>query len=787
MGISKKTLIIVSIIFSIILIALFFYLRFSVLENYLKIEEEATVDKVMQVKKILNKNLDQVKRISSSFSLSRQTYDYINDRNDSFIETDLTDKLLAELGIDIFILADGNNDLKYAMFFDRAAMKKTPAPAHVTDIFSDEKFLKTADNFLIERSGIMMIDSTAYFIVIKPVKPADSSDNKSAGTIIIGQMLSGEVISAISSEIKNEVSITDINNPEVKNSNDSIISNLSAGADYDISYISSKEIEGHTFLKDLNGKPVLLLSVKSPRTVYAEGRNNIYTLFFVIFFVGIISSLTIFFVIEKIVLSRIVSLSKKTEEIGKTKDLSKNVSFSGRDEVAKLAVSINKMLRDLKINELDILKSEKRFKDLVELLPEIVIETDCKMNISFANQSFFKALGYDKVDLDLGLSLKDILVQADFKKVKDSLGTLSQAGKTYSAEYTLLKKSGNTMTVLLSSVAIFTDNSDPAGFRSLIVDITDKKKEEEKLRELEERWQFALEGSGDGVWDWNFQTNAVFYSKKLKEILGYGEEEFRNNLSEVMDRIHKSDYPQVIENINRHLRDETPFYTAEYRIRKKDGTYMWALDRGKIVRRDEEGKPVRMIGTLTDMTVRKKLEEEIKRLAYSDPLTNLPNRLVFNDRIELIMASSKRYNRKFAVMIVDIDKFKKINDTLGHSAGDELIYYVGKTIQKQLRKSDTIARFGGDEFLLLLPDIKNRDDAKIIVSKIMKTFKEKIDIDGKKLAVTLSIGISVFPEDGQDVSTLLKNADLALYDVKAGGRNNYKFYSGRHSEEKFLK
>jgi len=354
MGISKKTLIIVSIIFSIILIALFFYLRFSVLEKYLDIEEEATVDKVMQVKKILNKNLDQVKKVSSSFSLSRQTYDYINGKNESFTETSLPAKLLAELGIDLFILADGNNNLKYAMLFDRDAMKKNPAPEQVTKIFTDEKFLKTSDNFLIERAGIMMIEGMPYFIVIKPVKPVDVNDMKLAGTLIMGQEISDEAISAINGEIKNEVSVKDISSREAETNYASAISNLYAGADYDITYISSKEIEANTLLNDLNGKPVLLLSVKTPRTVYIESRNNIYTLFFVIFFVGIISSLTIFFVIEKIVLSRIVSLSRKTEEIGKSKDLSKNVSFSGRDEVAKLAVSINRMLRDLKINELDI-------------------------------------------------------------------------------------------------------------------------------------------------------------------------------------------------------------------------------------------------------------------------------------------------------------------------------------------------------------------------------------------------------------------------------------------------
>ncbi|MBM3709930.1 MAG: GGDEF domain-containing protein, partial [Actinobacteria bacterium] len=174
---------------------------------------------------------------------------------------------------------------------------------------------------------------------------------------------------------------------------------------------------------------------------------------------------------------------------------------------------------------------------------------------------------------------------------------------------------------------------------------------------------------------------------------------------------------------------------------------------------------------------RKKLEEEIRKLAYRDPLTNLPNRLLFNDRIELTIAGSKRNNRKFALMIVDIDKFKKINDTYGHVIGDRLILFVGSKIQKLLRKSDTISRFGGDEFLLLLPDIKSKEDAEKIAEKILLNFQEKFIISGKKFTATLSIGIAIYPDDGEDSSTLLKNADTALYDVKDSGRNNYRFYS----------
>ena len=142
-----------------------------------------------------------------------------------------------------------------------------------------------------------------------------------------------------------------------------------------------------------------------------------------------------------------------------------------------------------------------------------------------------------------------------------------------------------------------------------------------------------------------------------------------------------------------------------------------------------------------------------------------------------VIASSKRNNKKFALIILDIDKFKKINDNYGHDIGDQLILYVGKKIESLLRKSDTIARFGGDEFLLLLPEIKDEQDAEKIAEKIFSTFQDKFRLGEKKLKVTVSMGIAIYPEHGDNISTILKNADLALYEVKDKGRNNYKLYN----------
>ena len=491
---------------------------------------------------------------------------------------------------------------------------------------------------------------------------------------------------------------------------------------------------------------------------------------------GLISCLTIFLLLEKSFLARIVRLSRESEEIGKSNDLTKKIPHRGNDEISKLAISINRMLRDLRRNQLDIMKSEKRFKDLVELLPEIVIETDTELKIIFANQSFFDIYGYNQKDIEKGLYITDIITPEDIERFREKIEILKKGEKTESEEYKAVKKGGPDFPVLMSSVATFNEYGVASGFRTIAMDITSRKKAEEQLRELEARWEFALEGSGDGVWDWNFENNEVFYSRRLKELLGFDETEMRNDFNEVMNRIHPRDVNRVRGSIEKHLRGETKYYTADYMIMKRNGTYIWAEDRGKVIRWDKKGKPLRMIGTFTDITVRKELEEEIKRLAYRDPLTNLPNRLLFNDRVELTIASSRRYNKRFALMIIDVDKFKKINDTYGHDMGDKLILHIGTKIQEILRKSDTIARFGGDEFLLLLPDIRGRQDVEKIARKIFDLFQKKIIIDGKNLSSTLSMGISIFPDDGDDSSTLLKHADTALYEVKDSGRNNYKFY-----------
>jgi diguanylate cyclase (GGDEF)-like protein/PAS domain S-box-containing protein len=776
MGISKKTLIIVAAILGCIILTLFFYLRFFVLENYIEIEKIEITNRIIHSTKIIGTSIDNLDKNASIYASLAETYDYLNETNKESIEKNINNEFFSNLGINLFALIDNKNNIKFISCYDTSTQKITTIPEKIKEELIKDKYLVGKSSQLKSLSGIIILDNNPYFFVSKPVSTISRTSFPN-GTLMMGKLIDKKIIDQIASGVGNPVNLYMLESDEVQSEFETTISKLLGGNSYEIKYNSRREISGYTIIKDMDSTPVLLLEILSPRTIYTEGQTTIYTFFIILVITGLLSCLTIFLVLEKLVLSRIVTLSSRTEEIGNTKDLSKIISFKGNDEIARLTVSINNMLRELKGSELDIKKSEKRFKDLVELLPEIVIETNTEQKITFANRSFFEVFGYYEEDLQKSLYISEILTPSDFKKSSEKISLLVSGQKTESSEYTAIRKDGSTLPILVSSIAIYDENNSFMGFRSIIVDITKRKEEEERLKELEERWEFALEGSGDGVWDWDFDSNKVFYSRRFKEILGFEEYELKNNLSEIMDRINPEDYQNVIENINKHLKGETHYYIAEYRIMHKDGNYIWAQDRGKVIRWDGNGKPLRMIGTFTDITVRKKLEEEIKNLAYRDPLTNLPNRLLFNDRIDLTIASSKRNNKKFALMIIDIDKFKKINDTYGHDIGDKLILYVGSKILALIRKSDTISRFGGDEFLLLLPDIKSKEDSEKIAEKILGNFKEKTVVDGRKFITTLSIGIAVYPDDGNDSTTLLKNADIALYDVKDSGRNDYRFYS----------
>ena len=297
------------------------------------------------------------------------------------------------------------------------------------------------------------------------------------------------------------------------------------------------------------------------------------------------------------------------------------------------------------------------------------------------------------------------------------------------------------------------------------------------LRESEERWKFALEGAGDGVWDWNVPADKAEFSRHYKEMHGFSDNDIAANTEAWQQRIHPDDRALVAADVEACLEGRTASYSNEHRIRCKDGSIKWVLARGMVVSRDDNGQPLRMIGTHTNITERKLTEDRVRHLAHYDVLTGLPNRALLTDRMHQAIAMARRDKVMLAVMFLDLDKFKPVNDTFGHDIGDLLLKEVAKRLLNSIRASDTVARIGGDEFVVLLPTIEQEQDATVVARKILHALNQTFDIASHSLHISSSIGIAVYPEHADNEKLLLINADIAMYHAKKNGRNNFRFYA----------
>src|ERR1700704_6379094 len=301
------------------------------------------------------------------------------------------------------------------------------------------------------------------------------------------------------------------------------------------------------------------------------------------------------------------------------------------------------------------------------------------------------------------------------------------------------------------------------------------KKAQEALKESEERYALAARGSNDGLWDWSLSANVVHFSPRWKAMLGYQEDEIGDRPEEWFERIHDADRERVKEEIAAHQKGLTPHFESEHRVLHKDGSFRWMLSRGVAVH-DASGKVLRMAGSQTDITEGK----------VSDPLTGLPNRLLFIDRVgRLIKHTKRRKEQLFAVLFMDLDGFKMINDSMGHLIGDQLLLGVANRLEKCLRSTDTVARLGetftvarlgGDEFTVLLDHIKDPSDAKRAADRMMKALAPPFILGGKEVFTSVSIGMALSPSAYENPGDILRDADTAMYRAKSLAKALYEVF-----------
>lgn len=309
-------------------------------------------------------------------------------------------------------------------------------------------------------------------------------------------------------------------------------------------------------------------------------------------------------------------------------------------------------------------------------------------------------------------------------------------------------------------------------FIVILRDITGRKMVEGELKESRERYRTLTENTYDLISELSIEGHYLYLTPNFNDVLGYNTGELLGR--EFIEYIHPEDRPAVVTGLSRSV-EQSASEKIIFRFLHKNGELRWFESTCKTYR-TKTGE-IRRVLVSRDITERQRYEETIRHQAFHDALTGLPNRLLLKDRLKLAMAHAKRNSIMLAMLMLDLDRFKLINDTLGHALGDLLLQSMAKRLTGSLREDDTVARLGGDEFVILLPEIVKIEDAAKLAHKILELVRKPIKVDTHELYVTTSIGMVFYPNDGKDVETLLKNADTAMYRAKEQGRNNYQLYT----------
>jgi len=301
-----------------------------------------------------------------------------------------------------------------------------------------------------------------------------------------------------------------------------------------------------------------------------------------------------------------------------------------------------------------------------------------------------------------------------------------------------------------------------------------------RLRRITRAHALAMVGTNDGMWEWDPVSKELKVGKRLLNILGYADN-FLGNTAQWIELVHPDDRAGYNEAVATHLKGLTPHFYHEYRVRAEDGAYRWLAARG-VAQRDGRGVARLMAGSITDITERRADEARIRYLAHHDALTGLPNRAQLMEQVPRLITRAAGRGDMLGVLFVDLDRFKTINDAMGHSVGDILLKGVARRISEALRPLDQVYRQGGDEFIAVLPEIGGAGDAGHVAERILEAITRPMREAGLELHTAATIGIALFPGDGGDTETLLRNADTAMYAAKARGGASCHFFSEQMNE-----
>jgi diguanylate cyclase (GGDEF)-like protein/PAS domain S-box-containing protein len=643
MTLRRKTLLFVSLTLAGLVVVLYTILSALLLGSYTTLEAQAVQRNVERVRNSLNDDLDKLSTTVSDWARWDDTYAYIQTHDEAYLKANLTDTTFVDLKLNLVLFFDSQNALVYGRAFDLIEKKEITLPKELNAQLRPEAPLLEHRSETSVVKGLISLQEGLLLLVSQPILTT-AGQGPIRGTLIMGYYLDARVIERLALITQLSLSFYRLDPstlPDDLKIAQSLLQDHRDKKEIQVLPLNAQTVAGYALLADLNGNLQWILRVSMSRAIYQQGQTSLNYLLATLIVIGLIFGLLVLVLLEKLVLSRITHLSHAALAIGANKNLSARVAVWGRDELASLSQSFNKMLQGLEESQDLLQKSESQLRLMFEQLPAVLWTTDKNLRFTSSAGSGLSALGVRPNQFN-GVSLHEYFQKPnpDFPPIAAHRRALAGESVSYEVEW--------------------------------------------------------------------------------------------------VERIYHSHVEPL---------------------------------------RDTQGLIVGVIGIALDITDRKRFEAQLAYLANHDPLTGLFNRRRFREELEHQVTQAQRYRHKGALLWIDLDRFKELNDSFGHQVGDEALVNLSSLFREHLRESDIVARLGGDEFAVILPQ-SDRERAQIVAQSLLDRVRQHtVTINKQALRITASIGITLYPDFGATIDELLSQADLAMYQAKEEGRNRYSLFA----------
>jgi len=418
-------------------------------------------------------------------------------------------------------------------------------------------------------------------------------------------------------------------------------------------------------------------------------------------------------------------------------------------------------------------KSEAMYRNLVETSNDLIWSVDSEGRWTYLSPAAANRIYRCQPGDLIGHTFSEMLAQEVSERDLAVFRSILAGESVFDHLTRHLRRDGSHVDLSFNALPLRNSRGAVVGATGTARDVTAEKVAAATQYENIEKLRLAVDAAELTYWEWERETDQLHWGRDPSTLVGASSGR-KTRWSEYLEIVHPEDRDRYLSTVNAAW-EQAGACTNEYRVIRSDGRVAWLSSHGKTLA-DGAGKVYRMIGVSQDITERKRQEEEARFLAYHDTLTGLPNRRLLDDRLRQAVFLAQRRDTRVAVMVIDLDRFKQVNDALGHRAGDSVLREAAHRIAGCVRKADTLARHGGDEFVVVIPDLHQDGDSQVVAEKVLRALEPAFHVDGRDFTIGASIGISLFPTDAGDGEGVLRNADVAMYRAKQLGRNNYRFY-----------